>query len=57
MMFRTCFDEDHDLFWVSFRAFLERKVRPKMARWRDQGTSRVYTDARISRIFGGRQKS
>ncbi len=36
-MDRTLFDSDHDTFRQSFRAFLDRDVKPHQERWREQG--------------------
>jgi acyl-CoA dehydrogenase len=36
-MDRTLFDPDHDTFRQSFRAFLDREVKPHQDRWREQG--------------------
>jgi acyl-CoA dehydrogenase len=36
-MERTLFSADHQTFRSSFRAFLEREVKPHQARWREQG--------------------
>lgn len=36
-MKRYCFDEDHNMFRESFRAFLEQEVAPHRAEWREAG--------------------
>ncbi|MGH9271597.1 MAG: acyl-CoA dehydrogenase family protein [Ilumatobacteraceae bacterium] len=36
-MNRTLFAEEHDLFRVAFRRFVEREVQPHVERWEDEG--------------------
>ncbi len=36
-MERTIFSEEHDIFRQSFRKFVETRVVPKQAKWREQG--------------------
>ena len=36
-MKRALFDDDHELFRKSVRAFMEREVKPHQERWAEQG--------------------